>query len=79
MEIGKILIVIGAVLIGAGLLWLAGSRLGFGHLPGDIVIERENFRLYPAARNVPSYQRRPVRGVLDHRPPIAGTRPLPCS
>jgi hypothetical protein len=46
MEIGKILIVVGAVLIGAGVLWLAGSRLGFGHLPGDIVIERENFRLY---------------------------------
>lgn len=46
MEIGKTLIVIGAVLIGAGLLWLLGSRLGLGHLPGDIVIERENFRLY---------------------------------
>jgi len=46
MEIGKALIVIGAVLIGAGLLWLAGSRLGLGRLPGDIVIERENFRLY---------------------------------
>ena len=46
MEIGKTLIVVGAVLIGAGLLWLVGSRLGLGHLPGDIVIERENFRLY---------------------------------
>ena len=46
MEIGKALIVVGAVLIGAGLLWLLGSRLGLGHLPGDIVIERENFRLY---------------------------------
>jgi hypothetical protein len=46
MEIGKTLIVFGAFLIGAGLLWLAASRLGLGHLPGDIVIERENFRLY---------------------------------
>ncbi len=46
MEIGKTLIVVGAVLIGAGVLWLAGSRLGLGHLPGDIVIERENFQLY---------------------------------
>jgi hypothetical protein len=45
MEIGKSLIVIGVVLIGAGLLWLAGSRLGLGRLPGDIAIERENFRL----------------------------------
>ena len=46
MEIGRTLIVIGVVLIGAGLLWLAGSRLGLGHLPGDIVIERGNFRIY---------------------------------
>ncbi len=46
MEIGKTLIVIGAVLVAVGLIWLAGSRLGLGHLPGDIVIERENFRLY---------------------------------
>jgi hypothetical protein len=46
MEIGKILIVVGAVLICTGALWLAGSRLGLGNLPGDIVIERENFRLY---------------------------------
>ena len=46
MEIGKALIVIGAVLIGAGLLWLAGSRLGLGRLPGDIVIERQHFHLY---------------------------------
>ncbi len=46
METGKALIAIGVILIGAGLLWLLGSRLGLGHLPGDIVIERENFRLY---------------------------------
>jgi hypothetical protein len=29
-----------------GLLWPWLSRLGFGRLPGDIVIERENFTLY---------------------------------
>ena len=46
MNTGKILIVTGVAFIAAGLLWLAGSRLGLGHLPGDIVIERENFRLY---------------------------------
>ena len=46
MEIGKTLIVIGVILMGAGLLWLAGSYLGLRRLPGDIVIERENFRLY---------------------------------
>jgi hypothetical protein len=46
MEPAKALIVIGAVLIAAGLVWLAAGRLGLGHLPGDIVIERGNFRLY---------------------------------
>jgi hypothetical protein len=46
MDTGKTLIVVGAVLIGAGLVWLLGSLLGLGQLPGDIVIERENFRLY---------------------------------
>lgn len=46
MEPAKILIVIGAVLIAAGLVWLAAGRLGLGHLPGDILIERGTFRLY---------------------------------
>lgn len=46
MEIGKTLIVIGVVLVVAGLVWIVGSRFGLGHLPGDIAIERENFRLY---------------------------------
>jgi hypothetical protein len=51
--LGKYLIIIGAVLIIAGLLWLAGERLGLGRLPGDIVIERENFRLYlPIASSI---------------------------
>jgi hypothetical protein len=34
------------VLILAGLLWPWLGKLGLGRLPGDIVIERENFRLY---------------------------------
>ena len=44
----KLLILLGAALIGLGLLWLAAERLGFplGRLPGDIVFERGNFRLY---------------------------------
>jgi Protein of unknown function (DUF2905) len=40
------LIVLGVVLVVAGLLWPWLSRLGLGRLPGDIVIERENFRLH---------------------------------
>ena len=46
MELAKALIVLGAALIVAGLIWLAAGRLGLGHLPGDILIERGNFRLY---------------------------------
>lgn len=40
------LIIVGVVLILIGLLWPAISKLGLSRLPGDIVIERENFRLY---------------------------------
>jgi hypothetical protein len=40
------LIIFGVVLIAAGLLWPVLQKLGLGRLPGDIVIERENFRLY---------------------------------
>lgn len=43
---GKLLIIAGVVLIAVGLAWMAGEKLGLGRLPGDIVIERENFRLY---------------------------------
>jgi len=39
------LIGIGLVLV-VGLLWLWLGRLGLGRLPGDIVIERGNFRFY---------------------------------
>ncbi len=42
----KLLILIGVFLIVIGLVWLVGERLGLGRLPGDIVIEREGFRLY---------------------------------
>lgn len=46
--IGKIIVVIGVVLIAVGLLvWLAGDKFSwFGHLPGDIRVERKNMRFY---------------------------------
>jgi hypothetical protein len=44
--VARWLIILGVVLVVAGLLWPWLSRLGLGRLPGDIVIERENFRLY---------------------------------
>jgi membrane protein implicated in regulation of membrane protease activity len=42
----RILIVLGAILLAAGLAWPWLVHLGLGRLPGDIAIERPNFRLY---------------------------------
>ena len=46
--IGKILIILGIGIAVAGIiLYFAGNKLSWlGHLPGDIRIERENFRFY---------------------------------
>jgi hypothetical protein len=46
VSIGRLLIVFGVVLLGAGVLWPVEEKLGLGRLPGDIVVERANFRLY---------------------------------
>jgi uncharacterized protein HemY len=42
----RTLIIIGALIVIAGLLWPWLSKLPLGRLPGDIVIERDNFRFY---------------------------------
>lgn len=42
----RFLIVLGLVLVVLGLLWPWLGKLGLGRLPGDIVIERENFTFY---------------------------------
>ena len=44
----RVLIVLGLVILAAGLLWPYLSQLGLGRLTGDIVIEREkeNMTLY---------------------------------
>ncbi|TWG94104.1 Protein of unknown function (DUF2905) [Mesorhizobium sp. J18] len=42
----RTLIVIGLLIVAAGILWPWLTRLGLGRLPGDIVIERENFTFY---------------------------------
>ncbi|MDO6388957.1 DUF2905 domain-containing protein [Pontibacter sp. BT731] len=46
--IGKYIVIIGIVVVAIGVIvWLAGDKLGwFGHLPGDIRVERENFKFY---------------------------------
>ncbi len=42
----KWLILLGIILILLGLIWPWLSRLGLGHLPGDIHIKRENVDFY---------------------------------
>lgn len=42
----RALIVIGLVIVVAGLLWPWLSTLPLGRLPGDIVIRREGFTVY---------------------------------
>jgi heme/copper-type cytochrome/quinol oxidase subunit 2 len=42
----RILDTLGVILIVVGLAWPWLAKLGLGRLPGDIVIERENFRFY---------------------------------
>ena len=46
MTISRILIVAGVILVIAGLTWPLLTRLGLGRLPGDIMVERGNFRFY---------------------------------
>jgi Protein of unknown function (DUF2905) len=45
-EIGRIVLVIGIVLVVVGGLAVLGVRLPFGHLPGDIAIEGERGAVY---------------------------------
>ncbi len=42
----KTLIVIGAVIIVAGLLWPYLIRIPLGRLPGDIIIARPHLKIY---------------------------------
>ena len=42
----RVLIILGVVIIAVGIAWGLAEKLGLGRLPGDIVIERDNFRLY---------------------------------
>ena len=42
----RLLIIFGLVLVAVGVLWPVIAKPGLGRLPGDVAIERENFRLY---------------------------------
>ena len=43
---GRWLIVAGVILVVVGLAWPLLGKLGLGHLPGDIRVEREGFSFY---------------------------------
>lgn len=46
-ELGRILMLIGAVLLVVGLLVMFADRVPFlGKLPGDVVVRKKNFTLY---------------------------------
>ncbi len=49
-EIGKILVIVGVgIIVLGGLLWLSSGTLKnfpLGRLPGDIVIQKDNFTFY---------------------------------
>ncbi len=53
-DVGRILIILGAVLIAAGLVILGIQKLPFlGKLPGDILIKRERYTFYfPIATSI---------------------------
>jgi hypothetical protein len=46
MDIRRLLIVLGLVLLAAGVFWPWVARLGLGRLPGDIVLQRPGFSFY---------------------------------
>ena len=49
----RLLIGVGVIILLIGITWPWLSRLGLGRLPGDIVIERENFHFYfPLATSI---------------------------
>jgi hypothetical protein len=53
-ELGKMLILLGGVLVVVGVLLTLGGKLPWlGRLPGDIVIQRDNFTFYfPLATSI---------------------------
>jgi hypothetical protein len=44
--VGRAIIYLGIALIVLGALWLLAEKLGFGRLPGDLVVRRKGFTLY---------------------------------
>jgi hypothetical protein len=45
-SLGQLIVALGLILIVVGLVVMRGWLGWFGHLPGDVRIERENMRVY---------------------------------
>ena len=46
MDVQRVLIGLGLIILAVGLAWPLISRLGLGRLPGDIAVGRDNFTFY---------------------------------
>ena len=46
VSVSRTLIIVGLLIVIVGVAWPWLSKLPFGRLPGDIVIERDDFRFY---------------------------------
>ena len=52
-QVGRVLLVLGAVAIAAGLLLILASALGLGRLPGDFAFRGKHVRVYvPIATSI---------------------------
>jgi len=52
-QVGRALLLFGAVLLLVGGALLIAEKLGLGRLPGDFVVEKKGFRLYaPIATSI---------------------------
>ncbi len=45
-SLGKVLVIVGLVVVALGALLVLGGALGLGHLPGDFSWRRGNVRIY---------------------------------
>ncbi len=44
--LGQLIVMLGLILVVVGLVTMRGWLGWFGHLPGDVRVERENMRVY---------------------------------
>jgi hypothetical protein len=53
LAVQHFLLTIGLVFVALALLWPVIQKLGLGRLPGDIVIERDSYKIYfPIATSI---------------------------